>query len=364
MKKVLVAFGTRPEAIKLAPVVKALQKTAQPTVLHSGQHRELVTPILSLFNIRPDIYLDVMQPGQDLFSLTQVLLPKLKSALTDANPDFVIVQGDTSTAYLTALAAFYLQIPVLHVEAGLRSHNPYNPFPEEMNRKQITHLAHHHFAPTLRNKGNLLKEGIPEDKITISGNTVVDALQAITKSQTFEESAPDILSKITEKDQLVVLTAHRRENHGTPLERIFTAVKLILDQNERVKVVFPAHPNPNVLRAIESAEITGNRFIQTEPIDYLSFLHILHRADLILSDSGGIQEEASAIGKPVLVLRNETERQELIELGLGELVGSDTQKIVSKAAHILKNNVQINPSSIFGDGTAAQKIADVIANQL
>ena len=364
MKKVLVAFGTRPEVIKLAPVILELRDEFELTVLHTGQHKELVEPMLSLFGIEPDINLEVMQPNQDLYSLTQSLLPKLKNVMEEIHPDFVMVQGDTTTSYLTALSSFYQKTPVLHVEAGLRSHNPYYPFPEEMNRKQITHLAHFHFAPTSRNNDNLLKEGVSEDSIAVTGNTVIDALQLITESESYSSSKPDVLREVEENQKLMVLTAHRRENHGVPLSMVFQAVKQLIEAYEDLTVIFPAHPNPNVLEAVKKAGISRNQFIQTAPLDYLSFLHVLERANVILTDSGGIQEEAAALGKPVLVLRNETERQELIESGLGILVGTDQKKIVSHTETILSQTVQLNTSAVFGDGTAAIKIKKIIKNQL
>jgi UDP-N-acetylglucosamine 2-epimerase (non-hydrolysing) len=364
MKTILIAFGTRPEVIKLAPVIKQLGDGFKVRVMHTGQHQDLVEPLLSIFDIQPDIELNIMQPGQDLFDLTQSLLPKLKVQLQFLKPDIVMVQGDTSTSYLTALAAYYLQIPVVHVEAGLRSHNPYYPFPEEMNRKQISHLARLHFAPTKRNKQNLLNEGIPDKNITITGNTVVDALRFIENTSGFEQIRPNILDQISSSDKLVLLTAHRRENHGQPLQNIFAAVKQLLAQHLGLKVIFPAHPNPNVQAAIEKSNITNSRFLKIAPVDYLPFLHILKRADLILSDSGGIQEEAAALGKPILVLREQTERQELIEAGLGVLVGANVQAILKEANAFLSNTDRITPTSIFGDGNAALKIKEALVGQL
>lgn len=365
MKHLLIAFGTRPEVIKLAPVILELKEHCRVTVLHTGQHKELVDPMLELFGIEPDINLKIMQPGQDLYDLTQNLLPKLRNVLNKTTPDHVIVQGDTSTSYLTALAAFYMKIPVLHVEAGLRSHNPYYPFPEEMNRKQITHLSSHHFAPTELNKTNLLREGISEGAITITGNTVIDALHSIKNSDAFKLSRPEVLSIIQPDDKLLILTAHRRENHGKPLQNIFEAVKDLLSSHETLKVIFPAHPNPAIQKALEEVGINNERYLQTAPFDYLSFLHILDRADLILTDSGGIQEEAASLGKPVLVLRGETERQELIESGLGELVGTDSSKILLRSSAYLANSGQaVSTFNIFGDGTAAQQIRKVILDQL
>lgn len=364
MKKILIAFGTRPEVIKLSPVILALQDEFDVTVLHTGQHRELVEPLLSLFGVEPNFKLNIMQPGQDLFELTEKLLPKLKHTLEKASPDFVMVQGDTTTSYLTALAAFYLKIPVLHVEAGLRSHNPYYPFPEEMNRRQITHLAHFHFAPTERNKDNLLKEGISESQISVTGNTVIDALRFITNSGRFSDSTPDILSKIKPEQKLLVLTAHRRENHGKPLQNILKAAHQLIADNQEWVIVFPTHPNPNVQEAILAVNIENSRFLQTDSLDYLSFLHVLKRADLILTDSGGIQEEAAALGKPILVLRDETERQELVEAGLGELVGANPSKIIKGAESMLNSDYHSKASSVFGDGKAAEKIKAVLKSQL
>ena len=306
--------------------------------------------MLKLFGVEPDVDLGIMEPGQDV--------------LDESAPDLVMVQGDTTTSYLTALAAFYKKIPVLHVEAGLRSHDPYNPFPEEMNRKQITHLSRHHFAPTSLNKKNLLLEGMVENAITVTGNTVIDALQFIKHSESYMRSKPEILSGIGSADKLIVLTAHRRENHGEPLQNIFRSVNELLSTNTDLKVVFPIHPNPAVQEALTEVWINSDRFLQTTPFDYLSFLHILDRADLILTDSGGIQEEAASLGKPVLVLRGETERQELIESELGELVGTDTSKIIDRSNWYLSEENSSVTTSIFGDGTAAQQIRDVILNQL
>lgn len=364
MKHLLIAFGTRPEIIKLAPVIRALDGEFKVTVLHTGQHRELAEPLFSLFNIKADVKLDIMQPGQDLFELTASLLPKLKRILEKVNPDAVMVQGDTTTSYLTALAAFYRKIPIWHVEAGLRSHNPYYPFPEEMNRKQITHLAHFHLAPTELNKSNLLNEGIDEEHISVTGNTVIDALNFIQQSDNYAVAAPAVLDQIKPGQKVMVLTAHRRENHGKPLVQVFETVHHLLDLYPDLVVIFPAHPNPKVQEAFHEADITHQRFLKIEPLDYLPFLHVLERADIILSDSGGIQEEAAALGKRVLVLRNETERQELIEAGIGELVGTDPEKIINRSKYILDTDAAVEITSLFGDGNAAQKIKAALRNQL
>ncbi|MEX0720666.1 MAG: UDP-N-acetylglucosamine 2-epimerase (non-hydrolyzing) [Balneolaceae bacterium] len=361
MKKILIAFGTRPEIIKLAPVIKALSEGEfQIKILHTGQHRELIEPMLTLFDIRPDINLNVMKPEQDLFNLTESLTGKMKDVFEFEKPDYVIVQGDTTSAFIAALSAFYLKIPVLHVEAGLRSHNRYYPFPEEGNRALISKLATIHFAPTDLNKKNLIKEGIPVEQIFVTGNTVIDALELIRSSKQFSDSKPDILQDIPPEHKLVVLTAHRRENHGKPFSDILKAVSQLLNKNETLEVVFPAHPSPAVQQAIKNSDVQSERFHITKPFGYLAFLHILQRADLILTDSGGIQEEAATLGKPILVLRNETERQELIDSGLGKLVGSDPDKILQTAEEYLKNNIKLNPQALFGNGEASMQIKEVL----
>lgn len=364
MKKLLIAFGTRPEIIKLAPVILELRDDYKLILLHTGQHREIAEPMLSLFGITPDIDLGIMRKNQDLFSLTSDLLPKLSNVLDEYQPDHVMVQGDTSTSFLTALAAFYKRIPVSHVEAGLRSHDRYSPFPEEMNRRQISQIAQLHFAPTEVNKHNLLNEGISEEQIYVTGNTVIDALNLIIDSDEFAKSSPAILSEIKKDEKLILLTTHRRENHGAPLIQIFNAVEKLLANKTDLKVIFPIHPNPNIKAALDKSELNNSRLIQTPPMDYLPFLHVLNRTDLILTDSGGIQEEATVLGKPVLVLRNETERQELIEAGLGELVGTDISRIVSRSNALLESGIKHNSVNIFGDGTSAEKIHKILKDQL
>lgn len=361
MRKILIAFGTRPEIIKLAPVIKALSGGKfKITLLHTGQHHELIEPMLTIFNLRPDINLNVMKAGQDLFDLTETLTKKIKDVLVTEEPDYVIVHGDTTSAFTAALSAFYMKIPVIHVEAGLRTHSRYYPFPEEMNRRMISQLTDIHFAPTHLNKKNLLDEGIAEDLIYVTGNTVIDALQLIRGSALFSESKPEILEEIKPEHQLIVLTAHRRENHGKPFTDILGAVQKMVAENAKLQVIFPAHPNPAVQQAITDSDIQSSQFHVTKAFSYLSFLHLLIRADLILTDSGGIQEEAATLGKPVLVLRNETERQELIDSGLGKLVGTDPQKIITSSEYYLSKQVKINTQTLYGDGTASQKIKKII----
>lgn len=360
MKKVLVAFGTRPEIIKLAPVISALKEKTNVSVLHTGQHMDLAEPMLSLFGIKPEASLGIMKEGQGLFGLTAALTIELENYLSKHRPDYVIVQGDTTTAYLTALSAFYEKIPVLHVEAGLRSYNHYNPFPEEINRRLITQIAHYHFAPTRQNKRNLLREGVSENNIVVTGNTVIDAMQMIVRSPQFLSQKPEILQKLPADHKLILLTAHRRENHGKTLSDILEAVQEIVDAHQNATVIFPAHPNPEVQKAIQVAGIHHPRFLVSPPFTYLHFLHLLNRADLILTDSGGIQEEASALGKPILVLRNETERQELIDSGLGILAGTSKREIIKQGTKLLKSTIKPEAHSLFGDGNAARRIRDFI----
>lgn len=364
MKKIVIAFGTRPEVIKLAPVIQKVKELEiELKILHTGQHSDLADSMLKVFNIEPDANLNVMKENQNLFELSASILPKAGAYFEEEKPDFVMVQGDTTTAYLCALAAYYHKIPVMHVEAGLRSHNHYFPFPEEANRKLISQIAAFHFAPTLSNQENLLRSGISEENIHITGNTIIDALNHIQKHDSFLQMKPDILSEIPDKTQLIVMTTHRRENHGEPFQHILAAAKELISKHENRYLIFPAHPNPQIQNALKQYEFPA-RFTVTAPFDYLSFLHIIKKADLLLTDSGGIQEEATALGKPVVVLRNETERNELIESGLGKLVGSDKSLIIKESEAFLENPDELNPSQIFGDGNAAARIAKVIEKQL
>lgn len=360
MKKIVLTFGTRPEIIKLAPLIQPLRDAGfNLKILHTGQHKDLAYPMLSVFGIKPDADLNIMRDGQNLFDLTASIVPAAGAYLKQEKPDFVIVQGDTSTAYLTALAAFYLKIPVLHVEAGLRSHNLHNPFPEELNRKLISQIAQIHFAPTALNRQNLLNENVKEKSIHVTGNTIIDALQMVTERKEFKNLKPSILSQIPDESKLLLLTAHRRENHGKPLQNILEAVQQLLKTHPDLYAVFPAHPNPAVQEIVKTTAF-GDRFLCSSPFSYLEFLHLIQRSDLILTDSGGIQEEAAASGKPVVVLRNETERQELIDLKLGVLAGSDIPKIIQSSELYLNEKVSFNSNSVYGDGNAAQKITEVI----
>ena len=364
-KKILVAFGTRPEIIKLAPVIQELKKSDLDVIsVHTGQHDELAQDMLSLFNISPNFDLKSMEEASDLFELTQFLLPKLKALFLSEKPDIVIVQGDTTSSYLSALAAFYLQIPVYHVEAGLRSFDNQNPFPEELNRKQISAIASIHFTPTSIASKNLIAENIDPKSIFETGNTVIDALYQIKKSKEYSTSKPSVLDEIKNDQTLIVVTSHRRENLGAPLRSILKGLIKILDQDPSRLIVYPAHPNPAVQEIVNSAEFSHERLRLIAPLGYLAFHHLLERADLILTDSGGIQEEAAALGKKILVLRETTERQELIEKNFTKLVGSDTERIVAETESVLNSEqkeIGINP---YGDGNAAKKIAEIVRSGL
>lgn len=361
MKKILVAFGTRPEIIKLAPLISELKKTDnQIFLLHTGQHDELAADMLTLFEIDPDVDLKSMRSASNLFELTEFLLPRLEKLLEREKPDLVIVQGDTTSAYLSALAAFYLKIPVHHVEAGLRSFDNYNPFPEELNRKHITGIAEKHYAPTLLAKQNLIKEGIDEEAIVMTGNTVIDALQQVRSSNIYTNKRPEILDQFGDDEKLILVTIHRRENHGNAIHQILNALISILNLNGSAKILIPAHPSLGLHEILRKGDYDHPNLIITEPLDYLSFHHALDKCDLILTDSGGIQEEAAALGKPLLVLRKTTERQELIESGYTTLVGSDSDIIYKKTTELLKVNFDKKAYNPYGDGNASAKIVEVI----
>ncbi len=366
MKKIVVAFGTRPEIIKLAPLINELESAGKFNVIkvHTGQHDELAVDMLNVFGISPDHNLKSMASTSDLFELTEFLLPKLKELFTSEKPDAVVVQGDTSSSYLSALAAFYLQIPVYHVEAGLRSFDNYNPFPEEMNRKQISSIASLHFAPTDIAVQNLIDEGVKGSTVYNTGNTVIDALHQIRKTDLFTTSKPGILSEFDPSQKLILVTTHRRENLGEPLYSIMKGLVEILEADHSRIILLPGHPNPKVQEILNSTEFQHKRLRIIDSMDYLTFQHVLERADLVLTDSGGIQEEAAALGKKLLVLRKTTERQELIESGYTNLVGSDSALISKEADKKLKDSdsdIAYNP---YGTGDASKKIAEIIRSKI
>ncbi len=361
-KKILVVVGTRPEAIKMAPVIGALKAAdwCDCRVLATAQHRQMLDQVLALFDIEPDIDLDIMRPGQSLPDLTARILTDVSRVLESESPDAVLVQGDTTTVMATALACFYRRIPVGHVEAGLRTGDLSNPFPEEMNRVVAGHLARWHFAPTEGSRDNLLREAIAGESIHVTGNTVIDALLEVS-GRAADVALPVSLDA---SQRLVLLTMHRRENFGEPLQQICAAVAELATRFPEVVFAAPVHPNPNV-REVVHAKLDGIANIKLiEPLDYLPFVAMMKRAHLILSDSGGVQEEAPALGKPVLVLRRETERPEAVAAGVVKLVGADRAAIVREASILLDDATayagMARGVSPYGDGCAAARICGVL----
>jgi len=366
MLKVLTVFGTRPEAIKMAPVVKELERRPESFISRvavTAQHREMLDQVLDLFGIRPDHDLDIMKPGQDLFDITTRALLGLKPILETEQPDVLIVQGDTTTTFVAALAAFYSKVKVGHVEAGLRSFDKYHPFPEEINRSLTTVIADYHFAPTTTAKENLLRAGIPEAHIFVTGNTVIDALvQTVRDGYTFTQ--PDLEPVDFAGKRIILVTAHRRENWGEPLRRICRAIRGIVESNPDVEVVFSMHLNPLVQQTAKDILGDVDRVHLIKPLDYEPFVQLINRSYLILTDSGGIQEEAPSLGKPVLVLREVTERPEGVEAGTVRVVGRDTGRIVEAAQLLLSDKEEYNKMARavnpYGDGHASERIADVL----
>jgi len=369
-RKILLVFGTRPEAIKMAPLVKTLQ--AQPAlqvkVCVTAQHRHMLDQVLHLFDIQPDFDLNLMKPGQDLYDITSGVLLGLKSVLTEWRPDAVLVHGDTSTTFAATLAAFYQRIPVGHVEAGLRTGNLYSPWPEEANRKLTSTLAHWHFAPTATSRSNLLKEGIAADTIHVTGNTVIDALlqvrEKIVTNPLLRQAFEKQFSFLAPASRVVLVTGHRRENFGQGFENICQALARVARDHADVQVVYPVHLNPQVQEPVRRllGEIDNVHLI--EPLDYLPFVYLMDRSTLILTDSGGIQEEAPSLGKPVLVMRDTTERPEAVEAGTVRLVGTNVDEIAGQAG-LLLSNIEAYEAMAFahnpyGDGFACERIAQTL----
>lgn len=378
MKKVLLVFGTRPEAIKMAPLVKEFQKYAsdfETIVCVTGQHREMLDQVLAIFDIKPNYDLNIMKKGQDLYDVTARVLVGMRDVLTECQPDVVLVHGDTTTSTAAAIAAFYQQIPVGHVEAGLRTHNIYSPWPEEMNRQITGRIATYNFAPTPLSCENLLKEGVDDKKITVTGNTVIDALywvvNKIKNDVVLNEELKQILAKVgydTERlvdgRKLVLITGHRRENFGDGFINMCSAIRDLKNKYPEVDFVYPMHLNPNVREAIHEVfgkdlSNLGNMFF-IEPLEYLSFIYLMEKATIVLTDSGGIQEEAPGLGKPVLVMRDTTERPEALSAGTVKLVGTNYDKIVNEVCTLLDNEMEyekmskaVNP---YGDGLACSRI--------
>lgn len=362
--RVLVAFGTRPEAIKLAPVIQELRRRplVELTVVTTAQHRQLLDQVLDVFAIAPDADLDVMQPDQTLADLSGRVLSAMDRRLASDRPDLVLVQGDTTSAFMCGLAAFYRHVPVGHVEAGLRTASPANPFPEEMNRRLTSALASMHFAPTERARRALVAEGVPAETIFLTGNPVVDALQQIRRSDAYRPARPAVAARAGER--LVLVTLHRRESWGEPLAGMCRAIADLAARHQDIRVVFPMHLNPRVQGAVRATLRDTPRVSLIAPLDYLSFVRQIEASTLVLTDSGGVQEEAPALGKPVLVLRETTERPEAIESGVARLVGTEPSAIVAAATELLTDaaayEVMARAVSPFGDGHAAARIADAI----
>lgn len=363
--KIMSIFGTRPEAIKMAPVVKKLEETEgiESIVCVTAQHREMLDQVLDLFEISPKYDLNIMKSGQTLNEITSRALIGLQKVLSEERPHMVLVHGDTTTTFVGALAAFYEKIKVGHVEAGLRSGNMYSPYPEEMNRSLTGTLSNLHFAPTKGNEENLLREGMNKENIIRTGNTVIDALLEVVKPDYKFEI--DILNEIDYKNKKVILlTAHRRENLGSPMENIFTAIKEVVTKNEDVEVVFPLHLNPKVREIAYRILEDVPRVHMIEPLDYEPFANLQSRAYMILTDSGGIQEEAPALGKPVLVLRTETERPEAVEAGTAKIAGIEKEKIFKLTDELINNkeeyNKMANAVNPYGDGKASERIVIAI----
>lgn len=363
MKKIMLVFGTRPEAIKMCPLVKELKtrENVETIVCVTGQHREMLQQVLDCFEVVPDYNLDIMQDKQTLFDITTNIISKIKPVLEEVKPDIVLVHGDTSTTFVTALCAFYMQIPVGHVEAGLRTYNLYSPYPEEFNRQATSIIAKYNFAPTEMAKSNLIQEGKDEHTIYVTGNTAIDALKT-TVNDKYTNSLLDWVGN----DRLVVLTAHRRENLGKPLENMFTAIKKIVEEKKDIKVIYPVHKNPIVQEIAKRILGNNERIKLIEPLEVIDFHNLLARSYLILTDSGGIQEEAPSLGKPVLVMRDTTERPEGIKAGTLKLVGTDIDTIYAEMKKLLDNSTEYDKMSKaqnpYGDGLASKRIADILCN--
>lgn len=366
-KKVMVVFGTRPEAIKMAPVIRALrqQESILCQVTVTAQHREMLDQVLKLFNMVPDFDLDLMRHGQTLTEITTQALIGLKEVFQRELPDLVLVHGDTTTTFVAALAAFYAQIPVGHVEAGLRTGNKFSPFPEEMNRKLTGVLADFHFAPTETAKRNLLSEGVAPEKIFVTGNTVIDALLDTVKPE-YSFSDPHIRTILRqgEKSRMILVTTHRRENLGEPMRQIYQALKSALELFPDTYIIFPVHKNPEVRKVVSEVLGTHPRVNLVEPMDYEPFVNIMARSYLILTDSGGIQEEAPSLGIPVLVVRDTTERPEAVVAGTVILVGTEYENVFSELKHLIGDQTSYQKMAMatnpYGDGRAAERIAKII----
>ena len=377
MKKILIVFGTRPEAIKMAPLVKEFQKQTdsfETKVCVTAQHREMLDQVLDLFEIIPEYDLDVMKPGQDLYDITANVLLGLKDILSDFKPDIVFVHGDTTTTLAASLASFYQKTKVAHIEAGLRTGDIYSPWPEEANRQLTTQITTYHFAPTLTSRNNLLKENVNDTLVSVTGNTVIDALflalQKIKSNMTLKNSIIKKLQKLYPFDserKIILVTGHRRENHGQGFINICEALKEIAQKNREIDIVYPVHLNPNVQQPVKKILSNIENIYLIEPLQYESFIYLMDQSHFIITDSGGVQEEAPSLGKPVLVMRDTTERPEAVEAGTVKLVGTDTAKIVKEAEDLLHVKKAFEAMSQahnpYGDGKACERIVNFIKEE-
>ena len=369
MKSIMVIIGTRPEAIKMAPLVLKLkeEENIKTIVCSTGQHREILEQVLSFFGITPDINLDIMKENQDLFSITSSIMNSLKKSFEEFNPDLILVHGDTTTAFSASLAAFYAGIKIGHVEAGLRTWNLKSPFPEEFNRQSIGKIANYHFSPTIKSEENLKVEGIAANNILTTGNTVIDALKlAVAKLENYQSGPLNLLKTLIKKDHRIVLvTAHRRENHGIGIQNICKALKVIATNfNKDVTIVIPVHPNPKVKEVIVGELSELSNILLVEPLGYPEFIWLMNVSHIILTDSGGVQEEAPSLGKPVLVMREETERPEAVECGTVKLVGTNSDIIEKEVSKLLTNQEHYssfsNKMNPYGDGKSSERIVEFL----
>lgn len=361
MKKIMLVFGTRPEAIKMCPLVNELKKrkSIETVVCATGQHRQMLDQVLEAFLVVPDYDLSIMKDKQTLFDVTVNILERIKTVLEEVKPDVVLVHGDTSTTFVTALACFYLQIPVGHVEAGLRTYNIYSPYPEEFNRQAVSIISQYNFAPTELSKQNLLKEGKNPESIYVTGNTAIDALKTTVRA---DYTHPEL--EWADGSRLIMITAHRRENLGEPMRHMFKAIRRVMDEHPDVKAIYPIHMNPVVREIAQEYLGDDDRIHIIEPLDVLDFHNFLSRSYLILTDSGGIQEEAPSLGKPVLVMRDTTERPEGIAAGTLKLVGTEEETIYKEFSRLLSDKDEYEAmskaSNPYGDGHACERIADIL----
>jgi UDP-N-acetylglucosamine 2-epimerase (non-hydrolysing) len=371
MKRILIIFGTRPEAIKLCPLVHQLYRYKnkfKTSVCITAQHRQMLDQVLDIFHLIPDHDLNLMTNNQTLFDITSRILIETGKIIESEKPDILIVQGDTTTTFASALAAFYHKVPVGHVEAGLRTYNKYAPFPEEINRKLTSAITDIHFTPTTLTERNLIAEGIQQDRIRVTGNTVIDALlmvkdQLLKENNTFQE-----LAQIDFTKKIILVTGHRRENFGSEFENICHALKTIAGRHKEIEIVYPVHLNPNVRRPVFSILKDIENIKLIEPLDYKPFLSLMNRSNFIITDSGGIQEEAPSLGKPVLVMRNTTERPEAVEAGAVKIVGTNIESIISASEILIQNKTEYKKmakeKNPYGDGKACQRIIDWLINHL